>query len=59
MATLMVLLVILAVMLIGQIGAVSSGHTGVMTATSNALTASGSRTQAVSAFNMAQSGVNQ
>jgi len=58
MATLMVLLVILAVMLVGQIGAVSSGHTGVMTATSNALAASGSRTQAVSAFNMAQSGVN-
>jgi len=57
-ATLMVLLVILSVMLIGQIGAVSSGHTGVMTATSNALAASGSRTQAVSAFNMAQSGIN-
>jgi len=57
-ATLMVLLVILSVMLVGQIGAVSSGHTGVMTVTSNALAASGSRTQAVSAFNMAQSGVN-
>lgn len=57
-ATLMVMLVILSVMLIGQIGTSTSGHTGVMTATTNSLTASNSRTEAVAAFNMAQSGIN-
>ena len=57
-STLMVLLVILAVMLIGTIGSLSAGHTGVMNVTTNSLAASGTRTQAVAAFNMAQSGVN-